>query len=54
MAFAARLKDAVDLDLVADDLAQVASRALEPAARVGGGPGQPKGTDAIPPSWTID
>ena len=30
MAFAARLKEAVDLDSVADDLAQVASRALEP------------------------
>jgi hypothetical protein len=31
MAFEARLKDAVGLDSVADDLAQVASRALEPA-----------------------
>jgi hypothetical protein len=31
MAFAARLTDAVDMDSVADDLAQVASRALEPA-----------------------
>jgi len=31
MAFAARLKDAVDLDSVRDDLAQVVSRALEPA-----------------------
>ncbi len=31
MAFGARLKDAVNLDSVADDLAQVASRALEPA-----------------------
>ena len=31
MAFAARLKDAIDLDSVAADLAQVASRALEPA-----------------------
>ena len=31
MAFATQLKDAVDLDSVADDLAQVASRALEPA-----------------------
>jgi hypothetical protein len=31
MAFEARLKDAVDLDSVADDLVQVASRALEPA-----------------------
>jgi cation transporter-like permease len=30
-AFAARLKDAVDLDSVRDDLAQVVSRALEPA-----------------------
>jgi hypothetical protein len=30
MAFAARLKDAVDLDSVRDDLAQVVSRALEP------------------------
>ena len=30
-AFAARLKDAVDLDAVRDDLAGVASRALEPA-----------------------
>jgi hypothetical protein len=31
MAFAARLKDAVDLDTVRGDLAQVVSRALEPA-----------------------
>ena len=31
MAFTARLKDAVDLDSVRDDLAQVVSRALEPA-----------------------
>jgi len=31
MAFAARLKDAVDLDSVRDDLTQVVSRALEPA-----------------------
>jgi hypothetical protein len=31
LAFAARLKDAVDLDSVRDDLAQVVSRALEPA-----------------------
>jgi len=31
MAFGARLKDAVNLDSVTDDLAQVASRALEPA-----------------------
>jgi hypothetical protein len=31
MAFAARLKDAVDLDTVPGDLAQVVSRALEPA-----------------------
>jgi hypothetical protein len=31
MAFAAHLKDAVDLDSVRDDLAQVVSRALEPA-----------------------
>jgi histidine kinase-like protein len=31
MAFAARLKDAVDLDSVRDDLAQVVSRTLEPA-----------------------
>jgi hypothetical protein len=31
MTFAARLKDAVDLDSVRDDLAQVVSRALEPA-----------------------
>ena len=30
-AFAARLKDAVDLDAVRDDLAGVVSRALEPA-----------------------
>jgi hypothetical protein len=30
-AFAARLKDAVDLGSVRDDLAQVVSRALEPA-----------------------
>ena len=30
-AFAARLKDAVDLDSVRDDLATVVSRALEPA-----------------------
>jgi len=30
-AFAARLKDAVDLDSVRGDLAQVVSRALEPA-----------------------
>jgi hypothetical protein len=30
-AFAARLKDAVDLDSVRDDLARVATRALEPA-----------------------
>jgi hypothetical protein len=30
-AFATRLKDAVDLDPVRDDLAQVVSRALEPA-----------------------
>jgi hypothetical protein len=30
IAFAARLKDAVDLDSVRDDLAQVVSRALEP------------------------
>ena len=30
-AFAARLKDAVDLDSVRDDLGQVVSRALEPA-----------------------
>lgn len=30
-ASAARLKDAVDLDAVRDDLAQVVSRALEPA-----------------------
>jgi len=30
-AFAARLKDAVDLDSVRDDLATVISRALEPA-----------------------
>jgi hypothetical protein len=30
-AFAARLKDAVDLDAIRDDLAGVASRALEPA-----------------------
>ena len=30
-AFAAQLKDAVDLDSVRDDLAQVVSRALEPA-----------------------
>jgi hypothetical protein len=30
-AFAARLKDAVDLDPVRDDLAGVVSRALEPA-----------------------
>jgi hypothetical protein len=29
-AFAARLKDAVDLDAARDDLAQVVSRALEP------------------------
>jgi hypothetical protein len=29
-AFAARLKDAVDLDTVRDDLAQVVNRALEP------------------------
>ncbi len=29
--FAARLKDAVDLDSVRDDLAQVISHALEPA-----------------------
>ena len=29
-AFAARLKDAVDLDSVRDDLAAVVSRALEP------------------------
>jgi hypothetical protein len=31
MAFAARLKDAVDLNSVRDDLADVVSRALEPA-----------------------
>jgi hypothetical protein len=31
MAFGARLKDAINLDAVADDLAQVASGALEPA-----------------------
>jgi hypothetical protein len=31
MAFAAQLKDAVDLDSVRGDLAQVISRALEPA-----------------------
>ena len=31
MAFAARLKDAVDLDTVRGDLTQVVSRALEPA-----------------------
>jgi hypothetical protein len=31
MAFAARLKDAVDLDSVRDDLANVVSRVLEPA-----------------------
>jgi hypothetical protein len=30
-AFAAHLKDAVDLDSIRDDLAQVISRALEPA-----------------------
>ena len=30
-AFAARLKDAVDLDTVQGDLADVAQRALEPA-----------------------
>ena len=30
-AFAARLKDAVDLDTVRDDLASVVQRALEPA-----------------------
>jgi hypothetical protein len=30
-AFAARLKDAVDLDAVRDDLASVATKALEPA-----------------------
>ena len=30
-AFAARLKDAVDLDLVRDDLAAVVQQALEPA-----------------------
>jgi hypothetical protein len=30
-AFAARLKDAVDLDSVRDDLAGVVNRALEPA-----------------------
>jgi len=30
-AFAARLKDAVDLDSVRDDLASVVHRALEPA-----------------------
>jgi hypothetical protein len=30
-AFGARLKDAVDLDAVRDDLAGVVSRALEPA-----------------------
>ena len=31
MAFAARLKEAVDLDSVRGDLAQVVTRALEPA-----------------------
>ena len=31
MAFAGRLKDAVDLNSVRDDLAKVVSRALEPA-----------------------
>ena len=31
MAFAGRLKDAVNLDSVRDDLAKVVSRALEPA-----------------------
>ena len=30
-AFAARLKDAVDLDMVRDDLASVVQQALEPA-----------------------
>jgi phosphoglucomutase len=30
-AFAARLKDAVDLDAVRDDLASVVTKALEPA-----------------------
>jgi phosphoglucomutase len=30
-AFAARLKDAVDLDAIRDDLASVATKALEPA-----------------------
>ena len=30
-AFAARLKDAVDLDTVRDDLASVVQKALEPA-----------------------
>lgn len=31
MAFAARLKDAVDLNSIRDDLAREVSRALEPA-----------------------
>jgi hypothetical protein len=31
MAFAARLKDAVDLDSVRDDLVSVVAKALEPA-----------------------
>jgi hypothetical protein len=52
MAFAARLKDAIDLDSVADDLAQVASRARTSPC-VGMDRASRTALTAVAASWTI-